>query len=68
MLGQEDPTVMSSHGVSSVMLGICSVITHSRCHASLLSYSCFVFRLQVKVVQDSLSFKNYCSTGVLISP
>ena len=23
MLGQEDPTVMSSHGVSSVMLGIC---------------------------------------------
>jgi len=36
MLGQEDPTAISSHDASSVMLGISFVITHVRCHASLL--------------------------------
>jgi hypothetical protein len=63
MLGQEDASVMSSHGVSSVMLGIRFVITHLRFHASLLFYSCFVFRLGVKVVGCSWNVMAHGNTG-----
>jgi len=41
MLGQEDPTVMSSHGASSVMLGICFVITHAAMQVFVSFMFCF---------------------------
>jgi hypothetical protein len=57
---------MSLRGVSKVMLVICFVITHLHSLASLLFYSCFVFRIGVKVVLDCLSSKNYCSAGSFV--
>jgi hypothetical protein len=56
--------------ISKAMLGICFIIIHLQCHASLLFYSYFVFMHGVKVIHsvvlDCLSCKNYCNTGSFV--